>query len=84
MLCIGLQFAVIPLSAMAWIGDVTTPADRPSVSGYVLCFRDAGIAAVILMGGFISKTAATFALLAAVSAVCAVIAFFSSTGERPG
>lgn len=84
MLLIGVQFAVIPLAGMAWIGDVTTPADRPAVSGYVLCFRDIGVAGAILAGGLFARTESVFLLFGAASGLCAAVSFVWSRTRDEG
>lgn len=70
---IGVQSAIVPLSAVAWIGDTTSPDERPSVMGYVLCFRDLGTAIGIVAGGIVAVRQALL-LFVAVSVACAVAA----------
>jgi len=74
LMMIGVQFALVPLSAFAWIGDRTTPADRASVMGYVFCFRDLGVALAIQLGGLIATPAPTFLVFAVVWILCAAVA----------
>ena len=83
---IGVQFGLVPLSAFAWIGDNTTPADRASVMGYVFCFRDLGVALAIQLGGLIAATAPTFFVFALIWTLCAGAAIAvsrSASGELP-
>lgn len=75
MFFIGIQFAIVPLSAFAWVGDKTTPADRASVMGYVFCFRDLGVALAIQMRGAISEVPKAFLVFGVVSVLCACVAF---------
>jgi len=75
MACIGVQFAIVPLSAFAWVGDRTTPSDRAAVMGYVFCFRDLGVAVAIQARGAIGEPARAFPVFAAISLACAGAAF---------
>lgn len=57
----GVQFGAIPSVAMAWVGDVTTPQDRPAAHASTFAWRDlgAGGAAVLVAclaeGGFAAR-----------------------------
>ena len=75
MACIGVQFAIVPLSAFAWVGDHTTPSDRAAVMGYIFCFRDLGVAVAIQARGAVGDAATAFLVFATISLVCAGAAF---------
>lgn len=74
MLCIGVEFALVPLTGFAWIGDKTTPADRAAIMGYVFCFRDLGIAFSIQLRGAITGIGTALLVFAAISGLCALAA----------
>ena len=76
MACIGVQFAIVPLSAFAWVGDHTAPSDRAAVMGYVFCFRDLGVAVAIQARGAVGDPATAFLVFAVISLVCAGAAFW--------
>ena len=84
MLLLGVQFAVVPLAAFAWIGDTTTPADRASVMGYIACFRDLGIALAIQLGGLLPNPRTNLLVFAVISAICAVVAFTVKSSTPAG
>jgi len=71
MLLIGIEFAIVPLSAFAWIGDNTPPPDRGSVIGYIFSFRDLGVALAIQLRSTITEVATAALVFAIASAVCA-------------
>ena len=81
MVLVGIQNAVVPLAALGWIGDVTSPEDRPSVMGYILCFRELGVAIAILIGGVLRAAEGAAAAptvlraFAVASLLCAATAF---------
>jgi predicted MFS family arabinose efflux permease len=77
MLLIGVEFSIVPLSAYAWIGDNTRPADRASVMGYVFCCRDVGVALAIQLRGMIPEVTTAAAVFAIVSLGCALMAVFA-------
>jgi len=80
MLLIGVEFAIVPLSAFAWIGDRTPPAERASVMGYVFCFRDVGIALAIQLRSLISDVATASLVFAVISAFCALVGAVVAVG----
>jgi len=44
---LGAPFGGVPAVAMAWVGDNSTPENRPSVHAYVFAWRDFGFVAVV-------------------------------------
>ncbi|MCP4643392.1 MAG: MFS transporter [bacterium] len=82
LLFIGVQFAVVPLAALAWVGDTSGPGDRASVMGYAFCFRDFGIGVAILISGLIPSTRTAFIVFAGAFLFCAAVAFVAWGGTR--
>lgn len=82
MMCMGVLFGMVPLSAFGWIGDHTTPDDRAAVMGYVFCFRDAGIAAAILARGLVGAFTTVLLAFATISLACALAAGFTASRTR--
>ena len=75
MFLIGVQFAIVPLSGFAWVGDRTSPSDRASVMGYVFCFRDLGVAVAIQLRGMVASVTTALLAFAIISILCAAAAF---------
>ena len=67
MAAMGVEFGVVPIAAIGWIGDRTRPEERTSVMGYILCFRDAGVAAAIVARSAFPDVATAFLVFGAVS-----------------
>jgi MFS family permease len=77
MLAIGVQNTLAPLSALGWIADNTKPHERPQVMGFVMCFRDLGVALTIQLGGAFADTKTALILFGTLSAICSAAAFRS-------
>ena len=71
---LGISFAVIPVAGFGWIGDRTSPADRTACMGYVMCFREFGVALAIQLRSLIEPVTDAFLIFGIVSAVCTVAA----------
>lgn len=84
MLAIGVQNALVPLSALGWIGDHTEPHERAQVIGFVLCYRDFGVALAIQLGGIFTETRTAFVVFGALSAACTLAALRAMVKTRTG
>lgn len=78
----GLQFAVVPVAAIGWVGDNTRPADRSEIMGYVFCFRDLGVALAILAAGVFPSARVSFAAFAIAYAGCTILAIWAHRMTR--
>jgi MFS family permease len=77
-LLMGVQAAVVPTVAMAWVGDRTGRGRRARTYGMTFAANDLGVAAAILGSAYLAKAASAgwaLAAFAAVSVVCAGLSF---------
>jgi MFS family permease len=81
----GLQFAIVPTVAMAWVGDHTSHGDRTRAYGMTFTARDMGVGGSILAAAYLAGAFSlvwTAAAFAAASAVCAGLSLFLRSPER--
>jgi ENTS family enterobactin (siderophore) exporter len=82
LLCIGVLFAVVPLSGFAWVGDQTPPEDRASVMGYIFCFRDLGVAVGIMSASLFASSLTLFRAFGVFFLLCALAGFIMVRLQR--
>ena len=57
---LGLEFAIVPTVSTAWIGDITTRRERPTVLGAISSWGNLGVAFSIIFGGLLIQWEVSF------------------------
>lgn len=82
---LGVVFGGVPSVALAYVGDISTPENRPSVHAFVFAWRDFGLVAVCYIRLLLGKSvgaSACFLVFAGVFLAVAVWMLLSARAKR--